>query len=107
MRVLLDECVPRPLRRELAGHDVRTVPEMGWAGKKNGALLALIKEAGFEVFVTTDQNLEPQHNLQRAGIPVVVLVALSNTLHSLLSLLPGLHLALGQVRSGKVMHVSV
>lgn len=54
MGVLLDECVPRPLRRELRGHEVRTVPEMGWAGKKNGALLALIKGAGFEVFVTTD-----------------------------------------------------
>jgi len=107
MRVLLDECVPRPLRRELPGHEVRTVPEMGWAGKKNGALLALIKEAGFEVFVTTDQNLEHQQNLQRAGIPVVVLVAFSNTLHSLLPLIPGLQLALGQVRPGEVVHVSV
>ena len=107
MRVLLDECVPRPLIRELPGHEVRTVPEMGWAGKKNGALLALIKEAGFEVFVTTDQNLEYQQNLQRASIPVVVLLALSNTLHSLLPLVPGLRLALGQVRPGEVVHVSV
>jgi hypothetical protein len=79
MRVLLDECVPRPLRRELLGHKVRTVPEMEWTGKKNGALLALIKEAGFEAFVTTDQNLEYQQNLQRAEIPVIVLVAFSNT----------------------------
>ena len=36
MRILLDECVPRPLRRQLPGHDVRNVREMGWAGKKNG-----------------------------------------------------------------------
>lgn len=41
MRVLLDECVPRRLKRELVGHDVKTAPEMGWASKKNGALLAL------------------------------------------------------------------
>ncbi|MGH8008671.1 MAG: hypothetical protein ACREQ3_16900 [Candidatus Binatia bacterium] len=107
MRVLLDECVPRPLRRELPGHEVRTVPEMGWAGKKNGALLALIKGAGFEVFVTTDQNLEHQQNLQRAGIPVIVLVAFSNTLQSLLPLVSGLRSALEQVQLGEVVHVSV
>lgn len=41
MRVLLDECVPRRLKRELVGHDVKTAPEMGWASKKNGELLAL------------------------------------------------------------------
>ena len=41
MRVLLDECLPRRLKRELVGHDARTVPEMGWASKKNGELLAL------------------------------------------------------------------
>ena len=38
MRVLLDECLPRKLKRELQGHHVSTVPEMGWAGVKNGAL---------------------------------------------------------------------
>ena len=89
MRVLLDELIPRQLARELPGHEVRTVSEMGWAGKKNGALLALIPEAGFEVLVTTDQNLEYQQNLQRAGIPVIVFVALRNTLQSLLPLMPG------------------
>jgi hypothetical protein len=50
MRILLDECVPRRLRRELPGHDVRTVPEMGWSGARNGALLALMVAQGFEVF---------------------------------------------------------
>jgi hypothetical protein len=42
MRILLDECVPRPIRRELIGHDVWTIRDMGWAGKKNGELLACI-----------------------------------------------------------------
>lgn len=40
MRVLLDECLPKRLKRELVGHDVRTAPEMGWASKSNGELLA-------------------------------------------------------------------
>jgi hypothetical protein len=39
MRVLLDECVPRALRKELLGHEVKTVAEAGWAGVKNGELL--------------------------------------------------------------------
>jgi hypothetical protein len=39
MRILLDKCVPRPLKRELADRDIHTVVEMGWSGKKNGELL--------------------------------------------------------------------
>jgi hypothetical protein len=34
MRVLLDECVPRALRNDLPGHEVKTVAELGWAGVK-------------------------------------------------------------------------
>jgi hypothetical protein len=41
VRVLLDECLPRRLKRELVGHDARTAPEMGWASKRNGELLVL------------------------------------------------------------------
>jgi hypothetical protein len=63
MKVLLDECVPRKLRRELTGHAVLTVTERGSSGIKNGKLLAL-GETEFELFLTVDQNLpassEPQ-----------------------------------------------
>ena len=89
MRILLDECVPRPLRRELAGHDVRTVQEMGWTGKKNGELLALMAGAGFDVLLTVDQNLRHQQNLAAAGVAVVVMVAPSNRLMDLVPLVPG------------------
>ena len=75
MRILLDECVPRPLRRELAGHDVRTIREMGWAGKKNGELLSLMAGAGFEVLLTVDQNLRYQQNLTAAGVAEMDLAA--------------------------------
>ena len=51
MRVLLDECLPRRLKRELVGHNTRTAPEMGWASKRNGELLALAV-GQFEVFLT-------------------------------------------------------
>ena len=55
MRVLLDECVPRPLRMEFHPQVVRTVGEMGWAGVKNGALLELAS-AHFDVLFTVDRD---------------------------------------------------
>lgn len=88
MRILLDECLPRRLRRELPGHDVRTVPEMSWSGTKNGALLALMDAQGFEVLVTVDQNSRHQQNLQAIGVAVIVLVAASNRLVDLVPLMP-------------------
>jgi hypothetical protein len=41
MRLLIDECLPRALKRLLRGHTCRTVQEMAWSGIKNGALLSL------------------------------------------------------------------
>jgi hypothetical protein len=90
VRVLLDEQLPRRLARHLTGHDVRTVQQQGWAGLENGELLRLAAADGFEVFVTTDQNLEFQRNLAQAGLGVVVLVAPSNALEDLLPLVPSL-----------------
>jgi hypothetical protein len=65
MRVLLDECVPRALREQLPGHDVKTVVEAGWAGVKNGELLGLAAQR-FDVLLTVDRNLEYQKNLHGA-----------------------------------------
>lgn len=62
MRVLLDECLPRKLKQELGGHEVRTAQEEGWAGLKNGALLQAA--AGrFDVLLTVDRNIAFQQNL--------------------------------------------
>ncbi len=75
MRILLDESAPRQLKRLLAGHDVETVPERGWASKRNGELLGLAAAEGFDVFVTPDGNLPHQQELARFNIAVVVLAA--------------------------------
>jgi len=83
VRVLLDECLPRRLKRDLVGHVVRTVPEIGWASKRNGELLRLATDAGFEAFVTVDRKLQHQQNLSEFNIAVLVLVANSNTLTDL------------------------
>ena len=66
MRVLLDECLPRRLRAELTGHDVSTVPEMGWAGVQNGELLSLAA-ATFDVFLTVDSSIEYQQDVPAFG----------------------------------------
>src|SRR5262245_28322552 len=58
MRLLLDECVPRPLKRDLAEHDVHHVVDMGWSSKRNGELLQLIVEARFEALLTVDRGIE-------------------------------------------------
>ena len=62
MQVLLDECVDRRLAGEITGHQVQTVPRMGWAGKRNGELLKLA-EGQFDVFVTVDRVLPKQHDI--------------------------------------------
>jgi hypothetical protein len=105
MRILLDECAPRPLKRELAEFEIRTVVEMGWSGKKNGELLRLMNQEGFTILLTTDQNLRYQQNLQQAGVSVVVLVALSNRLPDLLPLMPEARRTLVRVVPGDVIEI--
>jgi predicted nuclease of predicted toxin-antitoxin system len=73
MRILLDENVPRPLRRTLTGHDVRTAAEMGWARFSNGQLLDEAEKAGFDALITSDQNFAHQQNLAGRNIAVIIL----------------------------------
>jgi hypothetical protein len=105
MRILLDECAPRPLKRQLVEYDIKTVVEMGWSGKKNGELLQLMSQEGFTILLTTDQNLRYQQNLQQAGVAVVVLVAQSNKLADLLPLLPDARKVLNTIVPGAVVEV--
>ena len=72
MKVLLDECVPSPLRKVLSNHQVVTIDELGWKGIKNGALVA--KAVGrFDALITADKNLRYQQNLSARGIAILEL----------------------------------
>ena len=104
MRVLLDECLPRRLKHDLAGHDVRTAPEMGWASKKNGELLALAA-AKFDVFLTSDRNRSHQLNVDRFDIAVLVLVAGSNRLDDLSPLVPQILEVIVKAPAGSITEV--
>ena len=87
MRVLLDECVPRRLCRELPGYDVKTVAEMGWSGTKNGALLRLAA-AEFDVFLTVDQGIQSQQNLPGIDLALVIVRVPSNDINDLRPKIP-------------------
>ena len=104
MKVLLDECIDRRLARDIAGHDVKTVPQMGWAGIKNGDLLTLA-EKQFEIFVTVDRNLSFQLNLPRYNIAVIVLRCRSNRLQDLRALVPELLGSLPTAKMGDVLWI--
>ncbi len=72
-RILLDESVPAGIASILPNHDVRTAPDMGWAGITNGRLLDEAERAGFEVMVTADSNINAQQRLAGRKIALVVL----------------------------------
>ena len=73
MRILFDQGTPVPLRRWLAAHEVATAWQRGWAQLSNGDLLAAAEAAGFDLLVTTDQNLRYQQNLSARRIAILVL----------------------------------
>ena len=70
--MLFDQGTPVPLRRVLNVHPVSTAVEMGWAELENGQLLKAA-EAGFDVLITTDQNLRYQQNLSERRLAILVL----------------------------------
>lgn len=105
MKLLLDECVPRKLKNSFSGHECQTVPEAGFAGKKNGELLHLADRAGFEVFVTVDRGLEYEQNLARHNIAVIVLRTKSSRLVDLIAHVPEILRLLPSIKSGELIRV--
>ena len=104
MRVLLDECVDRRLAADIQGHDVKTVPDAGWAALKNGELLARAQHE-FDAFVTVDRNLPFQQDLSRFSIAIIVLRAPSNRLVDLRGLIPQLLAVLPIAKRGELTSV--
>ena len=82
MNILLDECVPARLARELAPHSVTTVQRRGWAGIKNGDLLALAQNE-FDVLITVDRKVSEEQDLTNFTIALVLLRAATNRLEHL------------------------
>ena len=89
MQILLDECLPKDLRKLLSPHQIDTVREKGWSGISNGELLKLAQQNNYEVFITVDQNLSIQNPNAVHQLIVIVLHAPSNRVADLQPLVPG------------------
>ena len=106
MKILIDECLPRTLKRHLEDHECRTVQEMWWSGKANGELLTLA-EPQFDVLMTIDQGIEHQQVLATRNIALLVISVRSNQMEDLAPIMPSVRGAryhsAGKHRSGRSM----
>ena len=103
MRLLLDECLPKDLARELPGHLVKTVPQAGWASISNGKLLRRIADSGkFDVFLTVDKRLPHQNKISMLPFAVVVLRAKSNRMIHVFPFAPEILRRLDEFQPGHV-----
>jgi predicted nuclease of predicted toxin-antitoxin system len=79
LRILLDENLDWRLGRDLPGHEVESVPLIGWAGTKNGLLLQRAEER-FDVLITMDSNMVREQKIGELRIAIIALKAKSNRL---------------------------
>jgi hypothetical protein len=102
MKIIIDECVPNLVKRELLEHEIVSVQDMGWAGVKNGQLLKLV-DSKFDVFITSDKNLRYQQNLSGMNLAIVLLP--SNQVPVVKALLPQIDAALSDISSAEFREV--
>ena len=88
MKLLLDENLPKRLKLNFAEHEIYTVRDKGWDGKKNGELMQLMVAENFDALLTFDKNLQHQQNFKKYTVPVLVLNAQTNTYLTLKELVP-------------------
>lgn len=88
MKLLLDENLPKKLKQHFTEHEIFTVRDMSWNGKKNGELLNLMILNNFDALLTFDKNLQFQQNFKKYSLPVLVLNARSNSYITLNRLVP-------------------
>src|ERR1700720_2518713 len=105
MRILIDECIDERFRNSLPGHQCQTVRYAGFAGLKNGDLLAAAERAKFDVFLSVDQGIEYQQNLAARQIAIVIFRAKSNRLKDLLPLASACLAHLETIRPGQIVRI--
>jgi hypothetical protein len=104
VKILLDENLNWRLERFLPGHDVKSVPRIGWGGLANGKLLARAQEQ-FDVLISMDGSMASQQNLGKFRIAIIALRAPSNRLQDTSPLMPKVLAALPYLKPGEVLIV--
>ena len=92
MKILLDECVTKRLKKYLEEFEVFTVREVGLSGIKNGALLTYCVENSFDILLTIDKNLMFQQNLDKYPVTIAILNSLTSKIEELVTFLPSFKL---------------
>ena len=107
MKILLDESLPRKLKNDFGkDHEVWTVRDKGWLSKKNGELLKLMINDGFELFVTADQNLQYQQNVEKLPLTIAVLHGPDNRRSTLQNIIPLLFKRINEGNLPNVIEIS-
>jgi len=89
MKILLDENLPLKLKESFGKeHEVLSVRDLNWSGMKNGELLRSMTLDGFNIFITMDQNLPNQQNLDKIFPTIFILYGINNKLETLKELIP-------------------
>jgi hypothetical protein len=101
MKILLDECVTKKFKPSLQDFDVFTVTEQGWSGIKNGKLMGLCCDNGFDILLTIDKNLMHQQNLEKFNLTVVVLNTFTSKIEELIQFIPALKVSLPAMKKYK------
>jgi len=104
VKLLLDECVTRHLKRDFANHEVHTVEEAGFKGLENGELLKAASGT-YEVLITVDRNLPYQQNITGLSIAVLILAAKRNSYMRLKPLMPRALTALAGLKAGDIIRI--
>jgi predicted nuclease of predicted toxin-antitoxin system len=104
MKLLLDECMPRRLKKALAPHEAFTVEDAGFKGLKNGRLL---REANgdYNVLITVDRNIPAQQNFSTLKIAIIIIYAKSNRYQDLIPFIPQILSSLVNISPGSVVRI--
>ena len=105
MKVLFDQGTPAPLRQHLAGHSVDTAAEKGWSDLDNGDLIEQAEREGYEVLITTDQNMRHQQNLTGRWLAIAVL--LSTAWPNIQIRMDAIRTALDEIRPGEFKEIPI
>lgn len=88
MKILLDECVSKKVKRLLPDLEVYTVAEMGFSGLKNGKLLTQAEKGGFDILLTIDKNIDSQQNISKYALSLVILNVMKSNVKYFEPLIP-------------------
>ncbi len=101
MKILLDECVTKRLKIYLKDFEVFRTTELGWGGIKNGKLMSLCVENGFDILLTIDKNLAFQQNLDKYKLTIVVFNCKTSKIEELVDFVPSFKTQVGNFEKSK------